>query len=105
MTEEQFKEYFSSEGGLTRNKQEQISKEVSSVALYLLRNYRFVIKSSFLDVHPLEAYQKMCGYLLTKRSRLITEPFQKPRFSGQILRESFVLVPILSEMRNRFLVT
>jgi len=81
-----------------------ISSEVSERALEIMNDYRFVIKASYLEVHPRDAYLKLCNYLQVK-DRPLTQYFSKVRFSAAPICNSFTLVSLLSRARELTLVT
>ena len=45
------------------------------------KNNRLFIKKSYLDIHPSEAYHKLCSFLKTKKSKKITNVFDYCTFS------------------------
>lgn len=64
-----------------------------------MKNYRFVIKKSILDVHPLDSYKKLCGYLMFERKPYILERLSQIAFCNNIMKDNIMTVPLLKEMR------
>ena len=74
--------------------------------MHILKHYKFITKSTFLDVHPATSFKRLSGYLMNQpilEGKTIDNYFEPVRFSNEMIRDSFITVPMLSEMREKYL--
>lgn len=68
-----------------------------------MKNNKLTISKSFLDVHPYEAYHKICAFSGTQKSVDFTKIFSYCYFSLTPIAANTTIVPLLSSLNHQYL--
>jgi hypothetical protein len=70
----------------------------------MINNSQIVIKKNVLDIHPLQAYLKLCSFIDTYPDKQILNMFSSTSFSDYLsLSIKTPFLPFLREINSQFL--